>query len=82
MIKKFLIWLINIYKKIPGPWHGSCIYYPTCSTYAIEALETHGVIRGIGLTINRLLRCNPWKTPGYDPVPKKIQKKKDGKFYD
>ncbi len=68
MIKKFVIGLINIYKKIPGPWHGTCIYYPTCSTYAIDAIEEYGVGKGIIMAIKRILRCNPWQRGGYDPV--------------
>lgn len=51
----------------------SCRHIPTCSQYAIEALKVHGPIRGLGLTINRILRCNPWGTSGYDPVPPKKQ---------
>ena len=48
----------------------SCRYYPTCSQYAISALETHGAIHGSWLTARRLLRCHPWGGEGYDPVPK------------
>lgn len=76
MIKKLIIWLIKLYKKIPGPWHDSCKYYPTCSSYAIEALETHGLFKGLVLTFSRIARCNPWAKPGYDPVPKKKSKEK------
>ena len=47
----------------------TCIYTPTCSQYAIEALEKHGVIKGSLLTIWRILRCNPFAKGGYDPVP-------------
>lgn len=71
MIKKLLIGLIKLYKKIPGHWHGACKFYPTCSSYAIEALETHGLVKGVALTIARIGRCNPWAKPGYDPVPPK-----------
>ncbi len=60
MIKTFVIWLIKIYKKIPGPWHSSCRYYPTCSTYAIDAIETYGTAKGLKLAILRILRCNPF----------------------
>ena len=47
----------------------SCRYEPTCSAYAIEALQRHGLIRGAYLTARRLLRCHPWGGCGYDPVP-------------
>lgn len=71
MVKKILIGLIKIYQKIPGPWHNYCRHIPTCSNYMIEALEKHGVIKGLFLGIKRILKCNPWGTFGYDPVPKK-----------
>ena len=71
MVKKILIGLIKIYQKIPGPWHNYCRHIPTCSNYMIEALEEHGVIKGLFLGIKRILKCNPWGTFGYDPVPKK-----------
>ena len=47
----------------------SCRYEPTCSAYAVEALQRHGLIRGAYLTARRLLRCHPWGGCGYDPVP-------------
>jgi uncharacterized protein len=47
----------------------SCRYYPSCSAYAIEAFERHGVVRGFYLTASRLLRCHPFHAGGYDPVP-------------
>ena len=74
MIKKLSIKLIKAYKSIPGPWHNSCRYIPTCSDYAIEAIETHGVIKGWFLSIKRILRCNPFGKSGYDPVPLKQKK--------
>ena len=71
MMKRFLIYLIKIYHKIPGPWHSYCRHIPTCSNYGIEAIEEQGSIKGTFLTIKRILRCNPWGTYGYDPVIKK-----------
>ena len=47
----------------------SCRYTPTCSQYTIEALKTHGPLRGTYLSVRRIIRCNPWGGSGYDPVP-------------
>ncbi|MEO0391638.1 MAG: membrane protein insertion efficiency factor YidD [Pseudomonadota bacterium] len=64
------IGLIWVYKACISPFLGpNCRYQPTCSTYAIDALRTHGVWRGGWLTIRRLARCHPWGGHGYDPVP-------------
>jgi putative membrane protein insertion efficiency factor len=52
----------------------SCKYDPTCSQYAVEAIERFGSIKGLGLTIWRILRCNPFSHGGYDPVPELKQK--------
>ena len=70
-MKKLFIGLIKIYQKIPGPWHNSCRHIPTCSNYTIEAINQFGSIKGIHLGIKRIIKCNPWGTSGYDPVPKK-----------
>ena len=55
-MKNMLIRLIKLYQRIPGSFHNSCRFYPTCSNYAIEALEKHGFVRGSYLTIKRLFR--------------------------
>ncbi|MDY6052268.1 MAG: membrane protein insertion efficiency factor YidD [Rothia sp. (in: high G+C Gram-positive bacteria)] len=66
-----LIAFIKIYRAIVSPLYGNvCRYYPSCSAYGLEALTTHGAIRGLSLTVRRILRCHPWATGGLDPVPK------------
>ena len=73
-MKKILIGIIKIYQKIPGPWHGYCKHLPTCSEYMKQSIEVHGILYGVYLGIKRLLKCNPWGSFGYDPVPKKENK--------
>ena len=69
-MKRALIWLIAFYQKQISPLlPGSCRFVPTCSEYAIEAIRNWGVLRGLGLSIWRILRCNPFCKGGYDPVP-------------
>ena len=63
---------IRDYRVIFSPWVGhNCRYQPTCSAYALEALEKHGALVGVYLIVRRLLKCHPWGGQGYDPVPKK-----------
>ncbi len=73
----FLIGLIKIYQKtlsFDHGWlkhlypHGYCRYYPTCSEYAIQAIEKHGAVKGTFKASWRILRCNPWSKGGFDPV--------------
>ncbi|MBQ1821520.1 MAG: membrane protein insertion efficiency factor YidD [Clostridia bacterium] len=69
-MKRVLLWLLRFYKRIISPLlPDACIYTPTCSEYAMEAIEKHGVIKGTGLAVWRILRCNPFAKGGYDPVP-------------
>jgi putative membrane protein insertion efficiency factor len=70
-MKRFLIFLIKMYRRFISPLKGrpSCIYVPTCSSYAITALEKYGVLKGTYLAIKRILRCHPFAKGGYDPVP-------------
>ena len=70
-MKKLLISIIKIYQKIPFSSHNKCRFIPTCSNYAIEAIDKHGSLKGMYLSIKRIIRCNPWGTSGYDPVPDK-----------
>lgn len=74
-MKYILVALINLYQLLPGPWHNSCKYIPTCSNYGIEAIKEYGSLKGGYLTIKRILKCNPISKGGYDPVPKKGVKK-------
>lgn len=68
--------LIKLYQKIPGPHHNYCRHIPTCSEYAILAFQEYGFFQSCYLTIKRILKCNPFGTSGYDPVPKKRRKSK------
>ncbi|MFR9620995.1 MAG: membrane protein insertion efficiency factor YidD [Rikenellaceae bacterium] len=62
--------LILIYRKAISPLlPPMCRYTPTCSQYALEALRKHGLLKGLWLTVKRLLRCHPWGGHGHDPVP-------------
>ena len=72
MITKALIALLRGYKRYISPHLGHhCRFVPTCSEYAMQALATHGLCKGLLLTIWRLLRCQPIAKFGYDPVPEK-----------
>lgn len=73
-MKYFLIGLIRTYQLIPGPWHNSCRHIPTCSQYGIQAIQTHGSIKGLYLTSKRIIKCNPWGSFGFDPVPERKKK--------
>ncbi len=75
MIKKIFIFPIKLYKKFISPLLGdNCRYYPSCSEYAMIAIEKRGVIAGLCLAVVRILRCNPYSKGGYDPVPDKKRK--------
>ena len=65
-----LILLVKIYQLVISPWLGpKCRFNPSCSHYAIEAFNKHGIFRGFWLTLKRIARCHPWGGSGYDPVP-------------
>lgn len=67
-----VIQLIKAYRLLLSPWVGGhCRFYPTCSCYAITAIERFGVLRGSVLSVRRLSRCHPWHEGGIDPVPDK-----------
>lgn len=72
MVKRFLILLLKGYKKFISPLLGdNCRFYPTCSVYAMQAIEIHGPVKGCMLAAWRVLRCNPFCKGGVDPVPPK-----------
>ena len=74
-MKHVMIFLIGIYRKYIYPLKPpSCRFTPTCSAYAIEAFQKRGFFVGLGLTVWRILRCNPFSRGGYDPVPEKHKK--------
>lgn len=70
-MKKILLGIIRFYQKYlsGAKAYSSCKYYPTCSRYAIEAIEKYGAFKGGLLAAWRILRCNPFSKGGYDPVP-------------
>jgi putative membrane protein insertion efficiency factor len=74
-MQKIIISLIRAYQYLLSPFFGAhCRYYPTCSSYAVEAVRQHGVIKGLSLAARRIGRCHPWHEGGYDPVPHNTNK--------
>jgi uncharacterized protein len=70
LVKRFLLLLIRGYRQLLSPLlPPSCRFQPTCSAYALEAVTQHGVALGSWLAVKRILRCHPWNSGGYDPVP-------------
>lgn len=75
-MKRLLIRLIRLYqKRISSATPPRCRFIPTCSNYALEAIETHGALKGGFLALGRFLRCNPLCRGGYDPVPPRRPKR-------
>ncbi|PIZ55633.1 membrane protein insertion efficiency factor YidD [bacterium (Candidatus Torokbacteria) CG_4_10_14_0_2_um_filter_35_8] len=81
MLKYPLLLLIKLYQHTLSPDHGIlslffsygfCRFHPTCSEYTYQAIKTHGVSKGSFLGLKRILKCHPFNTGGYDPVPKKV----------
>lgn len=73
-MQALLIRLIRCYKFFISPYLGQrCRFYPSCSAYSLQALKQYGVCKGVGLSVLRLLKCNPFFLGGYDPVPNKNQ---------
>lgn len=77
--ERLLVGAIRAYQLTLSPWIGrQCRYLPTCSEYAIDAIERRGVVRGSWLAVRRIARCHPWGGSGYDPVPSAATERGDG----
>jgi putative membrane protein insertion efficiency factor len=73
-MKIILMLIIKFYQKFISPFLGkNCRFYPTCSCYGLEAINKHGAIKGLYLTIKRILKCNPFNDGGVDFVPDKFK---------
>lgn len=76
MLKAIFIFFIRVYQRGISPHlPATCRYQPTCSHYTVEAIQTHGAIKGMWLGLKRISRCHPMGGSGYDPVPPKVDKK-------
>jgi putative membrane protein insertion efficiency factor len=79
MIRRLVLALLNFYRNGISPNRPpSCRYLPTCSEYAVQAIERFGVVRGSWLALRRLLRCHPFHAGGHDPVPPVVEKAVSG----
>ena len=67
-MKKIIIWIIDIYQKIPLKSHTACVFLPTCSEYTKEAILKYGVLKGLFRGFVRVCRCHPWQKNHYDPI--------------
>ncbi len=80
LITKAVLAPVRLYRRYLSPLKAtpSCRFHPTCSQYAIEAVETRGVVVGMALAVWRVLRCNPFNKGGYDPVPPRRPREVNG----
>lgn len=70
MMARLLIWMVKAYQVFLSPFFGQqCRFYPTCSQYALDAINRHGAFRGAYYAVRRLFRCHPWHAGGHDPIP-------------
>lgn len=71
-MRKVVIFMIQFYRALISPCLGPCCrFIPTCSQYALEAVEKRGALKGCALSLARVCRCHPWNPGGYDPPPEK-----------
>ncbi len=74
-MQKVLIMAVKAYRLLLSPFLGNnCRYYPTCSEYAVIAIDRHGTVKGGWLAAKRIGRCHPWHSGGLDPVPEQLDK--------
>ena len=80
IVASIMLLLIRIYQVTLSPMLGkSCRYTPSCSKYTFEAIKKHGAIKGGWLGFKRIMSCHPWGGSGYDPVPEKLEQKKENR---
>lgn len=73
-VARAMIFVVKAYRLLLSAWIGNaCRFEPSCSRYAMQAIETHGAARGAYLAAHRIVRCNPWCQAGHDPVPARVQ---------
>lgn len=76
MFSKLLVAFVRAYQILLSPWLGRrCRHLPSCSAYAIEAIQRFGPLKGGWLAVKRIAHCHPWGTSGYDPVPRRPERK-------
>lgn len=78
-VRYLLIGFLRAYRLLISPLYGQvCRYHPSCSAYALDAVRTHGSLKGTWLAGRRLVRCHPWAAGGYDPVPPRTPRRRAG----